>query len=96
MFFTVSCYNNNKIDFIFVFCLLLPMNISLFYLIKKAMEYLLYFIHQHQTKSGKIHPDKTHQILVTTQFFFLKTELRHKLFIDIFYEIRNHEEINSI
>ena len=43
------------------------------------MEYLFYYMHcqQHQTRSGKIKANKTHQILATTQGFFVKTELQH-------------------
>ena len=33
--------------------------------------------HQHQTRSGKIKTNKTQQISVQTQVFFVKTELRH-------------------
>ena len=33
--------------------------------------------HQHQTRSGKIKAKKTQQILVTTQVFFVKTELQN-------------------
>ena len=40
------------------------------------MEYLFYYM-QHQTRFGKIKTNKTQQILVKTQAFFVKTELRH-------------------
>ena len=40
------------------------------------MEYYIK-CHQHQTKSGKINANKTQQISVKTQTFFVKTELQH-------------------
>ena len=44
---------------------------------KKAWNTCFIICHQHQTRSGKIKNNKTHQILVKTQVFFVKTELRH-------------------
>ena len=47
--------------------------------IKQKKAWNIYFIicHQHQTRSGKIKANKTQQISVKTQVFFVKTELRH-------------------
>ena len=33
--------------------------------------------HQHEARSGKIKANKTHQISVKTQVFFVKTQLQH-------------------
>ena len=40
------------------------------------MEYYIK-CHQHQTRSGKIKANKTQQISVKTQVFFVKIELRY-------------------
>ena len=39
------------------------------------MEYLFHCMLQHQTKVGKIKTNKTQQVPVKTQVFFVKTEL---------------------
>ena len=44
---------------------------------KKAWNICFIICYQHQTKSGKIKTNKTHQISTKTQVFFVKTELRH-------------------
>ena len=44
---------------------------------KKAWNICFITWHQHQTRSGKIKTNKAQQILVKTQVFFLKNELRH-------------------
>ena len=44
---------------------------------KKAWNICFIICHQHQTRSGKIKTNKTQQISVKTQVFFVKTELRH-------------------
>ena len=44
---------------------------------KKAWNICFNICHQHQTRSGKIKANKTQQISVKTQVFFVKTELRH-------------------
>ena len=44
---------------------------------KKAWNICFILCHQHQTRSGKIKANKTQQISVTTQVFFVKTELQH-------------------
>ena len=44
---------------------------------KKAWNICFIICHQHQTRSGKIKANKTQQILVRTQVFFVKTELQH-------------------
>ena len=44
---------------------------------KKAWNLCFIICHQHQTRSGKIKTNKTLQISVKTQVFFVKTELRH-------------------
>ena len=64
---------------------------------KKAWNICFIICHQHQTRSGKIKTNKTHQSLVKTQVFFVKTEPRHIklqllvnhviIFVDIFSEI---------
>ena len=47
--------------------------------IKQKKAWIICFIiyHQHQTRSGKIRANKTQQMLVTTQVFFVKTELQN-------------------
>ena len=47
--------------------------------IKQTKAWNICFIiwHQHQTRSGKIKTNKTQQISIKTQGFFVKTELRH-------------------
>ena len=44
---------------------------------KKAWNICFIMWHQLQTRSGKIKANKTQQISVETQGFFVKTELRH-------------------
>ena len=44
---------------------------------KKAWNICFIICHQHQTRSGKIKTDKTQQISVKTQVFFVKTKLRY-------------------
>ena len=44
---------------------------------KKAWNICFIIYHQHQTRSGKIKTNKTLQILVKAQAFFIKTEVRH-------------------
>ena len=44
---------------------------------KKTWDICFIICHQHQTRSGKIKTNKTQQISVKTQAFFVKTELRH-------------------
>ena len=44
---------------------------------KKAWNICFILCHQHQTRSGKIKTDKTQQISVKTQVFFVKTKLRY-------------------
>ena len=46
---------------------------------KKSMEYFFIKWHQHQTRSEKIKANKTQQISVKTQVFFVKIELKLKL-----------------
>ena len=41
------------------------------------MEYWFYYMHQHQTRPGKIKTNKTYKISVKTQDLFVKSELRH-------------------
>ena len=41
------------------------------------MEFCFIICHQHQRRSGKIKVNKTQQILVKTQVFLVKTELKH-------------------
>ena len=43
---------------------------------KKACYICFIICHQHQTRSGKIKANKTQQISVITQVFFVKTELQ--------------------
>ena len=43
----------------------------------KAWNICFIIHHQHQTRSGKIKANKTQQISVTTQVFFIKIELQH-------------------
>ena len=44
---------------------------------KKAWNICFIICHQHQTRSGKIKANKTQQISVKTQVFFVNTELQH-------------------
>ena len=44
---------------------------------KKAWNICFIICHQDQTKSGKRKTNKTHQISVKTQGFFVKAEIRH-------------------
>ena len=44
---------------------------------KKAWNICFIICHQHQTRAGKIKAYKTHQILVATEVFIVKTELQH-------------------
>ena len=47
--------------------------------IKQKKPWNIYFIicHQRQARFGKIKANKTQQVSVKTQVFFVKTELRH-------------------
>ena len=44
---------------------------------KKAWNICFIIWHQHQTRTGRTKTNKTKQISVKTQVFFVKTELRH-------------------
>ena len=44
---------------------------------KKAWNICFIIGHQHHLRSGKIKANKTQQISVTTQVYFVKTELQH-------------------
>ena len=44
---------------------------------KKTGNICFIICHQQQARSGKIKVDKTQQVSVTTQVFFVKTELQH-------------------
>ena len=57
---------------------------------KKAWNICFIICHEHQTKSGKIKANKTQQIWVTTQVFFVRTELQH---IQLQLKSLTHEKI---
>ena len=59
---------------------------------KKAWNICFIICHQHQTRSGKIKTNKTQQISVKTQVFFVKTERSHIFFL----KSLTHEKINRI
>ena len=41
------------------------------------MEYLFHYMPQQQTRSGKIKVNRTQQVSITTEVFFVETELQH-------------------
>ena len=49
---------------------------GIFVLLYVLLFFIIFVLHQHQTRSGKIKANKTQQISVKTQVFFVKSEPR--------------------